>query len=352
MRKGPVAFVAAIFLLAPGCQPYSQDEVSIRVNDEVTLAGTLSIPEGQGPFPAVVLLSGSGLQTRDHEVWGFPLFSKIADQLTRRSIVVLRCDDRGYGWSTGDPSGNANTTLDFADDAMAQVKYLQTRPEVNPARIGLLGISEGALVASMAAARSGDIEFVILLAGPAVPIDENLLAHLELNLRAKGLDEATIAKKVDLWRRIYGAVRRDEGLEQLRLELRDADERIPKSLDVVTSKWGRFLVSSDPRDDQAKMKARVLALYGEKDVQVPAGLNAPALKQTFREVGKTNYEVQVLDDANHLFQKAVTGSADEYEELPKEFVPGFTEAVAAWILSLTSPVNTRSETCRPVPGSS
>jgi pimeloyl-ACP methyl ester carboxylesterase len=346
--------LALAALLVLGCRPYFQDEVSIRVNAEVTLAGTLSIPEGPGPFPTVVLVSGSGLQTRDHRAWGFPLFKKIADHLARRSVAVLRCDDRGFGRSTGSGSGNANNTLDFADDVLAQVAYLKTRSEVDPSRIGLLGISEGALVAAMVDARSNDVEFAILLAGPAVRVDRNLLASLELNLRGKGLDEETIAREVDLWDRIYLAIRRGEELSPLREELRDtllerirglspedraiignieryAEDKAASRFRVVTSKWARFLVGYDPRSDQASMTARVLALYGGKDTQVPAQLNAPALDETFRDAGKTDYEIRVFDEANHLFQKAVTGGPDEYERLRREFLPGFLETLEAFI---------------------
>jgi pimeloyl-ACP methyl ester carboxylesterase len=343
-----------MLLLAPGCVPYTRDEVSIRVNDEVTLAGTLSVPEGRGPFPAVVLISGSGLQTRDHNVWGFPMFEALADRLTRRSIAVLRCDDRGFGRSTGNGSGAANNTLDFVDDVLAQVDYLQDRTEVDPARIGVLGISEGALVASMADARSDEIEFAILLAGPAVPVSRNLSAQLESNLRRKGIDEQAIATEVEVWNRIYDTVREGGNLSPLHVELREAllgrirrlppedqaklgdieqyaEVRAEKNIRMMTSKWGRFLVSYDPSADQAAMTARVMALYGGKDTQVPAGLNAPALKRTFREAGKSNYSIRVFDEANHLFQQAVSGSPDEYEELPPEFVPGFLEVVEKWI---------------------
>jgi pimeloyl-ACP methyl ester carboxylesterase len=356
MKKIALALLGSALVLTPGCVPYTQDEVAIRVNDEVTLAGTLSIPEGQGPFPAVILISGSGLQTRNHDVWGFPMFKKLADQLTRRSIAVLRCDDRGYGRSSGNGSGVANNTLDFVDDALAQVNYLQDRPEVDSTRIGVLGISEGALVASMADARSDDIEFAILLAGPAVPVVLNLSAQLESNLRRKGIDEQAIAAEVDVWNRIYATVNEGGNLSPLHVELREvllgrigrlppddqaklgdieqyAESRAEKNIRMITSKWGRFLAGYDPREDQAAMAARVLALYGGKDSQVPADLNAPALERTFREVGKSNYTIRVFDEANHLFQEAVSGNPDEYEDLPPEFLPGFLGVVEDWIKS-------------------
>ena len=162
----PEAFTTAVLvcLLTAACAPFSNERVSVEVNDEVTLAGTLSIPDGDGPFPAVILISGSGWQTRDSDLWGFKVYRKTAHHLASHGIAVLRCDDRGVGESTGNPSGNANTTLDFADDVLAQVAYLKSRGEVDAGRIGLLGQSEGAIVASMVDARSDDIEFTILVA--------------------------------------------------------------------------------------------------------------------------------------------------------------------------------------------
>lgn len=355
MRVRMVRAALLLCLLAIACRPFSERQVSIEVSDEVTLAGTLSLPDGESPSPAVILISGSGWQTRDSNLGGFKVYAEIARHLSANGIAVLRCDDRGVGRSTGDPSGNANTTLDFADDVFAQVAHLKTLPEVDPEKIGLFGLSEGAVVASMVDARSDDIAFAILVAAPALPIKEVLTGQLEASLRLKGLNDSSVAARLDLWRRIYDAVEGDEDTEGLRAELREAlrddvaletpEERerigdphryaaniVETEFRVVLSKWGRFLVAYDPRPDQAKMDSRVLALYGGKDSQVIAGPNAAALDDTFRTAGKTDYAIRILPDANHLFQRAVTGAAAEYADLPGEFVPGYLESITAWAL--------------------
>jgi pimeloyl-ACP methyl ester carboxylesterase len=350
------AILAAVLscLLAAACAPFSNEHVRVEVNEQVTLAGTLSIPDGDGPFPAVILISGSGWQTRDSDLWGFKVYKKTAEHLSSHGIAVLRCDDRGVGRSTGNPSGNANNTLDFADDALAQVAFLKTRPEVAPGRIGLLGQSEGAIVASMVDARSDDIEFTILVAAPAVPLTEVLSFQLEASLRLKGLDEETVATRVGLWRQAYDAIAEDEPTGTIRQQLKEsilgdfeemspeqreergdperyAEKVLNKDFKMLASKWGRFLLAYDPRSDHEKMDSRVLALYGTKDSQVLADLNAPALEETFGTMEGTDYEIRVLEDANHLFQKAETGAVSEYPELPREFVPGYLETITEWV---------------------
>jgi pimeloyl-ACP methyl ester carboxylesterase len=353
-KIGILAAVVLLCLPAATCRPFTEERVSIEVNERVTLAGTLSIPDGSGPFPAVILISGSGLQTRDSNLWGFKLYKTTAHHLSSRGVAVLRCDDRGFGGSTGNPGATANTTLDFADDVLAQVEYLKRRPEVDVDRIGLLGQSEGAIVASMVDARSDDIEFVILLAGPAVPVRRTLDDQLAANMRLAGRDEEAIAARLELWQRIWNALERDEDTTELREELHRtlradfalkspaererhgsaeayADRIVKKEFGMMGSKWGRFLVTYDPQQDLSKMNSRVLALYGGKDVQVAAEINAPALGETFREAGKENYDIRILQEANHLFQQAETGAVSEYAELPREFVPGFLEAIEAWV---------------------
>jgi pimeloyl-ACP methyl ester carboxylesterase len=353
MRNRAFPTVVLTCFLAAACGPFSNEEVSIRVNEQVTLAGTLTVPDDGGPFPAVILISGSGWQTRDSDLWGFKVYREIAHHLAFHEIAVLRCDDRGVGRSTGNPSGNVNTTLDFADDVLAQVAYLKSRPEVDPARIGLLGQSEGAIVASMVDARSDDIGFTILVAAPALPLTEVLAAQLESSLLLKGLDEETVATRVGLWRQVYDALINGEPTGELREALRasiltdfdsmspeererkgNAEEYAKRVLDkdfkALGSRWGRFLLGYDPRSDHEKMDSRVLALYGGKDSQVSAALNAPALEESFRAIGKEDYSIEVLEEANHLFQRAVTGSVSEYAELPREFVPGYLEAIVEW----------------------
>lgn len=146
--------------------PYRSEPLSVT-NGTVTLSGTLTVPQGPGPFPAVVLITGSGPQNRDEEVAGFRVFGVLADHLTRNGIAVFRHDDRGVGQSTGRLA--ASTTADFADDALVGVTRLAAMPEIDPARIGLIGHSEGGAVAAIAAAKSSAVKFIVMLAGPASP---------------------------------------------------------------------------------------------------------------------------------------------------------------------------------------
>ncbi|MEA3310997.1 MAG: alpha/beta hydrolase, partial [candidate division WOR-3 bacterium] len=334
---------------------YLEEEVSIKVSDDVRLAGTLSIPEGEGPFAVGVLISGSGPQDRDENVFGFKIFATIADHLTRQGIAVLRCDDRGVASSTGDRE--VATSEDYAEDVMAQVAYLKTRSEIDTTRIGLMGHSEGALIAGMVAADDPDIEFIILMAGTALPGVEILLDQQRLILGAEGASQKEIAQAADLQKRIFAAVRAGESLEGFKPEMRaiikqgidkrseeerkalgDIDkftEAVAEAqLAAVQSRWMRFFIDYDPRKDLVKVDARVLAFFGEKDLQVPARMNAAAMEETFKKAGKENYSIRICCKANHLFQAANTGAVSEYAQLPKEFVPCFLPNVTNFILGL------------------
>lgn len=335
--------------------PYKEEEVSIKVSDQVTLAGTLTLPRDSLKHPAVVLITGSGTQDRNEQVFGFKIFGIIADYLTRSGIAVLRCDDRGFGKSTG--KTDSATTKEFADDARAQVAYLKTRTEVDTSRIGFLGHSEGGLIATMVAADSPGIAFVVLMAGPALPGEDILLAQQALILKSQGASDGSIEEASNLQKRIYAALRSGEGLDELRPEIRKAamaevkaippkerkalgnlnefvDRQLDAQFEMIQSPWFRFFLDYDPRPDLAKISARVLAFYGCKDLQVPSQMDSTALVETFNAAGKTNYLIKVCGDANHLFQKAITGAISEYATLPKEFVPCFLPNVANWILGL------------------
>lgn len=338
---------------APTPPPYGEEEVSIKVNDQVTLAGTLTLPPDTLKHPAVVLITGSGAQDRNEEVFGFKIFQIIADSLTRHGIVVLRCDDRGFAKSTG--SLDSVTTSDFAEDARAQVAYLMARPEVDAKKVGILGHSEGGLIAAMVAKENPAISFVILMAGPAVPGEDILLAQQALILKSQGVPEEKIEQAAELQKRIYTALRSPQGIdEKLEAEIRkeliaeikamppkerkqfgNANKFVDKQMDaqikVLESPWFRFFLDYDPRQDLSKISARTLAFYGKYDLQVPAEMDSAALAETFNAAGKTNYTIKVCCQANHLFQSAITGAISEYSTLPKEFTPCFLPAVINWV---------------------
>ncbi len=341
-------------LVAPAASappPYREEEVTFTSPDG-TFAGTLTIPPGSGSHPAVLLITGSGPQNRDEELFGFKPFRLIADHLTRNGIVVLRCDDRGVGGTTAKRDGV--TTADFADDALAGVAFLKTRPEVDAKRIGLLGHSEGGVVAPMAAARSTDVSFIVLMSGMGVSGERILLDQAELIGRAAGVSEADVVAEAALQKRIFQAARSGSGwdevtaaarvlaigkLQALPVEQRRAigdlgayaDRAIAGQLAMARTPWFTFFIDYDPAADLAKVRCPVLALFGEKDLQVPAAANRKALAEALARGGNRDVTVKVVAGANHLYQQAGSGSPNEYPTLKKEFVPGFLETISGWI---------------------
>ena len=332
--------------------PYKQEEVKIQ-SGMVTLAGTLTLPPSAGPFPAVVLITGSGPQNRDEEVFGLKPFRMIADHLTRQGVAVLRCDDRGIGGSTG--STSQASSADFADDALAGVQFLKARPEIDKARIGLLGHSEGGLVAPIAASRSADVAFIVLLSGPAVTGERIMLAQAQLLMRAGGAREEQIRRNAEIQKRIFAAVRTglgwDEAAAMLRTDIKAGLDALPEAqrkalpdqeafiksrvdaqLTMPRTPWFKYFLDYDPAPTLAKVKCPVLAIFGELDLQVPVGLNRDAMEQALKSGGNRQHELHVLPRANHLYQDAKTGGVQEYTILKKEFVPELLPLLTSWIL--------------------
>lgn len=335
--------------------PYREEEVRFT-NGDITLAGTLTLPQGEGPFPAVVLLTGSGAQNRDEELLGFKPFRVIADHLTRRGVAVLRYDDRGVGGSSGATS--EGTTDDFAGDAMAAVALLSKRSDVQPRHVGLLGHSEGALVAALAASRSSNIAFIVMLAGTAAPGEQIIRGQAEAIARVQGATADDLAKlrlQQDL---LFQAVRTGQGweavIESARAVGRDQIKALPeeqrkaipdpdKAIDAAIqqqllaakSKWYGFFIDYDPAQALSKVTCPVLALFGSLDLQVLAEMNRRALETALKKAGNRDVTVKVYDGANHLFVKAVTGSPTEYPTLEKTFVPGLLDEIGEWILTRT-----------------
>jgi uncharacterized protein len=330
--------------------PYKEEEVTVK-NGDTSLAGTLTLPPTGGPFPAVVLISGSGAQNRDEEVFGFQPFRLIADHFTRNGIAVLRMDDRGVGGSTGDVA-NA-TSEDFAGDIAAAVAALKGWPDINPKQIGLLGHSEGGIIAPMVADRSSDVAFVILMAGPGLSGGQIVVQQLADILKAQGQPPAAIDQAVAQQKLVVQAVATGEGWDAVRtlvraqaqaqiaalpVEQRTAlgdeqaavDKTVQAQVDMLNSPWYKFFITYDPAPALSKVKVPVLALFGGKDVQVSAASNEQAIKAALAQGGNTQVTSKVYPDANHLFQPATTGNIDEYAKL-KTFVPGFLDDMVEWI---------------------
>jgi pimeloyl-ACP methyl ester carboxylesterase len=334
--------------------PYASTDVTFASVPGVQLAGTLTVPPGAGPFPAVVLVTGSGPQDRDESLLGHKPFAVLADHLTRSGIVVLRYDDRGVGRSTG--SFAAGTSADFADDAEAAVRFLRTRPEVAPGKIGIAGHSEGGLIAPMVAARSRDVAFIVLLAGPGMRGDSLLNLQGRLIARAAGRTPEVVEQSARAQLRMFGAITAggdsaamvarlrqigQEMIAQLTEEQRRAAQITPASMEanvaMLTSPWFRYFLATDPRPTLRRVRVPVLALNGSRDLQVPPRENLAGIEAALRAGGNRDFRTLELPGLNHLFQTATTGSPSEYAVIEETMSPAALNAVSSWILERFGP---------------
>lgn len=336
--------------------PYPYDEEEVTVRNEaagLTLAGTLTLPREGRPAPAVLLVSGSGPQDRDEALMGHKPFHVLADHLSRRGIAVLRMDDRGVGKSTGDFV--TADTRDFASDARAALAWLRGRPEVRADRVGLLGHSEGALVGPMVATEgpgASELAFLVLLAGPAVTGEEILYEQGERIARAMGESEEAVRAQRASQRRCFAAVREGGTDEELTATLRGiiraelaalspaerekaavTDAEIDRQAKILLSPWMRFFLTYDPQPALRALKCPTLALFGDKDLQVPPSQNAEAMAAVSRSGGNPGAAVRVLPGLNHLFQEAETGLPGEYGKIEQTMSPAALDTIANWILA-------------------
>lgn len=317
--------------------PYRAEEVSIETpTPGVSLAGTLTLPSGPGPFPAALLITGSGIQDRDETIFSHKPFLVIADALTRRGIAVLRVDDRGVGGSTGDPTGA--TTADFASDARAAFAWLANRPDIVRGGVGLIGHSEGGTIAPMVAATDPRVAFVVMIAGPAVPGDQLLTEQSRRGQLASGLPEAVVAANTAVQASVTQAMARhaddpDAAAEAVRAAMAEGGAP-PAAAEQAASQarrpWLRWFVAHDPRPGLVALKTPLLAVYGGKDVQVPAEQSAAALREL-----APGAEIVVLPDLNHLMQTAATGLPAEYPTIEETFSPEALNLIVNWVARTT-----------------
>lgn len=339
----PIRFERGVFSAAHRPQtplspfPYRVEEVSYNnpTQPDVRLAGTLTLPPAGGPFPAVLLITGSGPQDRDETVFEHKPFLVLADALTRRGIAVLRMDDRGIG---GSSRGRQDaTTADFATDVEAGLTWLRGRQDIDPKRIGLLGHSEGALIASMVAAKDPRVGFALLWAGSGVSGKDALVEQARALSLSSGASQEAAQKVAELQRAIMEAIIVEPDAERLRSSL----ERITASRGVapigseavsqLSSPWYRYFLSFDPARALRKVRVPVLALLGGKDVQVTPDQNAPALRAALRNNRRAS--VEVLPGLNHLFQTAKTGAPDEYGQIEETISPSALARMVEWIVN-------------------
>jgi hypothetical protein len=350
----PLAVVAPVRPQEPKKPyPYLTEDVTFEnASASLTLAGTLTLPKSGGPFPVAVMISGSGPQNRDEALLGHRPFLVIADYLTRRGIAVLRYDDRGVGKSTGDFS--KATSLDFATDVRAAIGYLKTRKEINSQKIGLIGHSEGGLIAPIVAADNSDLAFIVLMAGPGVRGDEILKLQSELISKAEGVDEKTLAQNRQAEERVYEVLRTEPDNAVAEKKLREVNKEIlsqfsdeeKKKLGIdeaileaqmkqILSPWFRFFLTYDPKTNLEKVKCPILAMNGENDLQVPTYQNLPAIAQALDKSGNSDYTIVKLPKLNHLFQTSQTGAPSEYAKIEETIAPSALQIIGDWIVSHT-----------------
>jgi hypothetical protein len=329
--------------------PYTEEEVRYENTQAgIVLAGTLTIPRGDGPFKAVLLISGSGAQDRDESLFGHKPFLVIADYLTRRGIAVLRVDDRGVGGSTGNTL--LSTIDDLAGDARAGLRFLKSRKEIDPRTIGLIGHSEGGMIAPLVASQSKDVAFIVMMAGTGLPGGQILQLQTALIMKAAGTPD-DIARKVDsLYARICDTIRAEQDSAALAGKLRTVFQSFQHGLteserqrlgmtdpiadaqvQTLTMPWFRHFIVYDPRPALQKVTCPVLVMNGEKDLQVPPRQNLPEIEKALHAAGNSHITIKEMPGLNHLFQKANTGSPSEYGTIEETISPDVLAFIGDWI---------------------
>jgi pimeloyl-ACP methyl ester carboxylesterase len=327
--------------------PYREEEITFpNGKAKISLAGTLTLPRGPGPFPAAILLSGSGPHDRDESIVGHRPFLVLADHLTRKGIAVLRFDKRGIGKSTGDYA--TATAEDFAGDADSALAYLKTRKEIDPKKTGLIGHGEGGMIAPMVAAHSSDVPWIVLLAGPGLKGEDTLLLQSELILKTAGVNDDQIAKTREFNKQTYALVRQEKNTTALQAKLSDLVENsgmsaslppaaLQSQVRLMASPWFKFFLDYDPVPTLQKTMCPLLALNGEKDLQVSPKENLAKIQKALQDGGNKDFQTAELPGLNHLFQHSPTGSPTEYGGIQETMAPDALNAVSDWVVKHTAP---------------
>jgi alpha/beta superfamily hydrolase len=327
---------------------YSENIYFENKKANITLAGTLTLPQKKGLFPVVILITGSGRQNRDQEIFGRKPFLIIADYLTKNGMAVLRYDDRGVAESTGD--FKTATSADFATDVESAIAYLKTRSEIDNQKIGLIGHSEGALIAPMVAAKSKDVNFIVMLAGLGMQGGELLLLQKELIDKAAGTPENIIQSSKAINTKLVDMVMKSKDDETLRKNITTEamaaykadssveflfDQKISDIANILTSPWVKYLIKYNPHQDLKKVKCPVLALNGDKDLQVPPAENLSEIEQALKSGKNKDITIKQMEGMNHFFQECKNGSPSEYFTNPQTFSPIALKEITEWILNQT-----------------
>jgi pimeloyl-ACP methyl ester carboxylesterase len=330
---------------------YISEDVTFNNNKfNIQLAGTLTIPEGEGPFPAAIMITGSGPENRNEEIFGHKPFLVISDWLTRNGIAVLRYDDRGVGKSKG--SYATATSADLATDAEAAFEFLKLDPKINSGAIGLIGHSEGGLIAPIVASSNPDISFIVSLAGIGVS-GEQILDRQRADIsRLSGVSEDNINESTETFRKFYAVLKEEKDNEKAEVKIlaiikeilekkktpveegEKAVRQLKSSFGAAKYTWFRYFLFTDPAIFWEKVKCPVLALNGEKDLQVAADENLPAIEKALRSTGNNSVKTVKLPELNHLFQHCKQGLPAEYGQIDETFSPEALKIISDWIIGL------------------
>ena len=332
-------------------KPYSYFSEDITFENKkagIILAGTLTFPKKEGVFPVVILISGSGPQNRDEELLGHKPFLVLSDYLTKNGIAVLRYDDRGTALSTGD--FKTATSADFATDVESAITYIKTRKEINKKKIGLMGHSEGGLIAPMVASKSKDVAFIVLLAGTGIQGDQILLLQQRLIGKASGVSDEDLQKNELINKKAFDIVNKSNSIEQLNIDLTSfikqslvenknaerpkgmsEDDFVKLQVNQIANPWMQYFIKYNPAPTLEKVKCPVLAINGAKDLQVPPKENLGAINKALTKGGNKKVTTKEFSNLNHLFQECKTGSPDEYATIEQTFSPAAMTDILKWI---------------------
>lgn len=335
--------------------PYESKDVTYHnANRTIQFGATVTKPFGTGSYPAVLLITGSGPQNRDEELFGHKPFAVIADDLTKRGFLVLRVDDRGVGQTTGDH--RSATSRDFADDVKAGLAYLRSLPEVNKSKIGLLGHSEGGMIAQIVGAEEKDLAFLVLMAAPGIPVVELMALQNRAILLSGGMAEAAADAYLKLYRPLMAALATTtpEQGEKLAMQVlnnwikntpeemvaattnirneQDKQKLVASFVRQTVNPWFQYFLQYNPDDYVKKLKTKVLALNGEKDVQVTSSANLAGLQASLKRSNSPHYDVVALEGLNHLFQRCQKCTVQEYGELEETIAPAALETIGTWLV--------------------
>ncbi len=331
--------------------PYYSEAVSFENPEaDIVLVGTLTLPKETGKHPVVVMISGSGPQDRNEELAGHKPFLVISDYLTRNGIGVLRFDDRGVGESTGD--FKQATSPDFVSDVQSAIAFLKTRKDIDKNNMGLIGHSEGGVIAPMVAAKTDDVSFIVLMAGTGIPGDELLALQGKLIEKALGKSDTEVERSAAIRRKMIDMTVASEDIQTLRNDLKDylkgelenvdsqalvpagvnLDQFIKSQVDFMATPWMVYFLRHDPAKVLENVTCPVLAINGDKDLQVPAEINLSAIGHALKKAGNKQVTLKELPGLNHLFQGSETGSPTEYGSIEQTFSPVALKVISDWVL--------------------